>query len=80
MPLIEDIIPLFPNEWLAFIIPPAEAKESLPCYGRLIAHSPNPDDVYDTVNTVAAPHHNIYLFFNGDLAAMQASYDEGAMT
>lgn len=75
LPLIETIAAIFPNEWLAFIIAPAEDDEFEPLHGKLIAHSPHPDDVYDAVNTVLWNQH-VYVFFNGDFAALQASYGQ----
>lgn len=73
LPLIADIAKIFPNEWLAFIISAAEDEELEPVHGKLIAHSPHPDDVYDATNTVLWNQH-VYVYFNGDFAAMQASY------
>lgn len=73
LPLIADITAMFPNEWLAFIISPSEDEEYEPLHGKLIAHSVYPDEVYDAVNTVLWNQH-VYIFFNGDFEAMQASY------
>lgn len=73
LPLIEDIAGIFPNEWLAFIISPAEDEEYEPIHGKLIAHSPNPDKVYDATNTVLWNQH-VYIYFNGNYETMQASY------
>lgn len=73
LPLIEAIARVFPNEWLAFIISPAEDEEYEPLHGKLIAHSSNPDEVYDAVNAVLWNQH-IYIYFNGDFETMQASY------
>jgi hypothetical protein len=42
-------------------------------HGKLIAHSANPDQVYDAVNTVLWNQH-VYIFFNGDFEALKASY------
>ncbi len=75
LPLIEEIARIFPNEWLAFIITPEEDEDFEPVHGKLIAHSPNPDDVYDAVNTVLWNQH-IYVYFNGDYEAMEASYGD----
>jgi hypothetical protein len=74
LPLIEEIAKIFPNEWLAFIISPTEDDEYEPIHGKLIAHSPNPDEVYDAVNTVLWNQH-VYIYFNGSFEAMQASYN-----
>lgn len=75
LPLIEEIARIFPNEWLAFIISPKEDDDLEPLHGKLVAHSPNPDDVYDAVNTVLWNQH-VYVFFNGDFEAMMASYGD----
>jgi hypothetical protein len=73
LPLIADIAKIFPNEWLAFIISAEEDEELEPIHGKLIAHSPHPDEVYDATNTVLWNQH-VYVYFNGDFAAMQTSY------
>ena len=75
LPLIEEIAEIFPNEWLAFIISPQEDDDFEPVHGKLVAHSPDPDPVYDAVNTVLWNQH-VYVFFNGDFAALQASYGD----
>jgi hypothetical protein len=74
LPLIEEIAKIFPNEWLAFIISPTEDDEYEPIHGKLIAHSPNPDEVYDAVNAILWNQH-VYIYFNGGFEAMQASYN-----
>jgi len=75
LPLIETITQIFPNEWLAFITTPEEDEEYEPTHGKLIAHSPHPNDVYDAVDTVLWNQH-VYVFFNGSFEAMQASYGD----
>lgn len=75
LPLIEEIAKIFPNEWLAFITPPAEDDDYAPIHGKLIAHSPNPNEVYDAVNTVLWNQH-VFIYFNGDFETMQASYGD----
>lgn len=75
LPLIEEIAPIFPNEWLAFIVPPAEDETPVPTHGKLVAHSPNPDEIFDATNMVLW-NQCIYTFFNGDFEAMQASYGD----
>jgi hypothetical protein len=75
LPLIEEIAKIFPNEWLAFITPPAEDDDYASIHGKLIAHSPNPDEVYDAVNTVLWNQH-VFIYFNGDFETMQASYGD----
>jgi len=76
LPLIEEIARIFPDEWLAFIISPAEDDEHEPIHGKLAAHSPNPDEVYDAVNRVLWNQH-VYIYFNGDFDPMRASYGSG---
>jgi hypothetical protein len=73
LPLIEDIAGIFPNEWLAFIISPVEDEEYEPIHGKLIAHSPDPDEVYNAVNAVLWNQH-VYVYFNGVYETMKASY------
>jgi hypothetical protein len=73
LPRIEEIAQIFPNEWLAFIISAEEDDEFEPTHGKLIAHSPHPDEIYDAANTVLWNQH-VYVYFNGDFEAMQASY------
>ena len=73
LPRIADIAQIFPNEWLAFIISAEEDEELEPIHGKLVAHSPHPDDIYDAANTVLWNQH-VYIYFNGDFEQMQASY------
>jgi hypothetical protein len=73
LPLISEIAQIFPNEWLAFIISPAEDDEYEPIHGKLVAHSGNPDEIYNAANAVLWNQH-VYIFFNGEFEAMQASY------
>jgi hypothetical protein len=75
LPLIEEIASIFPNEWLAFIISPEEDDDLEPAHGKLVAHSPNPDEVHDAVNTVLWNQH-VYIFFNGDFDTMKTSYGQ----
>ncbi|MDM8531611.1 hypothetical protein QUF63_10605 [Anaerolineales bacterium HSG25] len=75
LPRIADLAKLFPNEWLAFITVPDEDADYEPVHGKLVAHSPNPDDLYDAVNSVLWNQH-VYTFFNGDYEALQASYGD----
>lgn len=76
LPLIEEVACIFPNEWLAFIISPAEDEDYEPIHGKLIAHSLYPDEVYDAVNAVLWNQH-VYIYFNGNYEAMRASYNQG---
>ncbi len=72
LPLIATITEHFPNEWLAFIVPPEEDDDPLPVHGKLVAHSPNLDDVHDAILTVLW-NQCVYVFYNGDVEAQQAS-------
>ena len=72
LPLIETIAHHFPNEWLAFIVPPEEDDDPLPLHGKLVAHSPDFDDVNDAVLTVLW-NQCVYVFFNGDVDAQQST-------
>jgi hypothetical protein len=76
LPLIEEIAKIFPDEWLAFIVSPEEDDDYEPIHGKLIAHGPDPDEVYDAVNAVLWNQH-VYVFFNGNFEAMQTSYGDG---
>jgi hypothetical protein len=78
LPLIAGILPMFPNEWLAFIIPREEDGDYEPTHGQLIAHSPNPDEVYDVMKIVPWKQY-LYLFFNGSFEAMQISYGRSSI-
>lgn len=73
LPLIKKIARMFPDEWLAFIVSPAEDDEPFPTHGSLVAHSPFPDEIFDAINTVLW-NQCVYIFFNGSAEAMQASY------
>jgi len=75
LPRIEEIAALFPDEWLAFIVPPAEDDDPAPTHGRLVAHSPHPDAIFDAANAVLW-NQCVYTFFNGDFEAMEASYGD----
>jgi len=73
LPEIATIATIFPDEWLAFIISPAEDEAFEPTHGKLVAHSPIPNEIYDAINTILWNQH-VYIFFNGSFEAMQASY------
>lgn len=73
LPLIEEMAQIFPNEWLAFIISPAEDEEYEPIHGKLVAHSPHPDEVYNAVNAVLWNQH-VYIYFNGNFDRLHGSY------
>lgn len=63
---IADVEARFPNEWLAFVIPPEEDDE-YPERGMLIVHSHDDNEVWDAVNRVT---HNqvVHAYFNGVLS------------
>ena len=63
---IEEIVQVerrYPNEWLAFVIPPGE-DEFNPERGMLVVHSPDDNEVWDAVNRIT---HNqvVHVYFNG---------------
>lgn len=60
---IREVEPLYPNEWLAFVIPPEE-DEFNPERGMLVVHSRDDDEVWDAVQRVT---HNqvVHVYFNG---------------
>jgi hypothetical protein len=74
LPLIAAITDHFPNEWLAFIVPPEEDDDPLPVHGKLIAHSPNLDDVHDALSTVLW-NQGVYVFYNGDVESQQVNLE-----
>ncbi len=55
----------YPNEWLAFVIPPTEDDE-YPQRGMLVVHSADDNEVWDAVNRVT---HNqvVHTYYNGAL-------------
>jgi len=62
---IADVEARYPNEWLAFVIPPEE-DEFAPERGMLIVHSTDDNEVWDAVNRVT---HNqiVQVYYNGVL-------------
>ncbi len=63
--LIHAVEQRYPNEWLAFVIPPGE-DEYAPERGMLVVHSPDDDEVWDAVQRVT---HNqvVHIYFNGTI-------------
>jgi hypothetical protein len=55
----------YPNEWLAFVIPPGE-DEFAPERGMLVVHSPDEGEVFDAVTQIT---HNqiVHVYYNGAL-------------
>jgi len=72
LPLIDTIARHFPDEWLAFIVPPEEDDDPIPLHGKLVAHSADYDAVHDAVLTVLW-NQCVYVFFNGDVEAQYAT-------
>lgn len=63
--LISAVEQRYPNEWLAFVIPPGE-DEYAPERGMLVVHSPDDDEVWSAVARIT---HNqvVHVYFNGAL-------------
>src|SRR5262245_23809500 len=64
----------YPNEWLAFVIPPGE-DEYVPDRGMLVVHSPDDDEVWDAITRIT---HNqvVHVYFNGNTEAYLAWAEE----
>jgi hypothetical protein len=65
---VEEIIDVeqrYPNEWLAFVIPPTE-DEYAPERGMLVVHGADDTEVWDAVAKIT---HNqiVHVYFNGSL-------------
>jgi hypothetical protein len=75
LPLIAAITEHFPDEWLAFIVPPEEDDDPLPVHGKLVAHSPSFDDVQDAVLTVLW-NQCVYVFYNGDADSQMSNLQQ----
>ncbi len=65
----------YPNEWLAFVIPPGE-DEFHPERGMLVVHSTDDNEVWDAVNRVTN-NQVVHVYFNG---AMSEEYLDWAAT
>ena len=63
--LIADVELRYPEEWLAFVIPPSE-DEFAPERGMLVVHSANDEEVWDAVTRIT---HNqvVHVYYNGQL-------------
>ncbi len=61
--LIAEVEQYYPDEWLAFIIPPGE-DEFAPEQGLLVVHSPDDTEVWEAVRRIT---HNqvVHVYFNG---------------
>lgn len=62
---IHDVEQRYPDEWLAFVIPPGE-DEYAPERGMLVVHSKNDDELWQAVQHIT---HNqvVHIYFNGSL-------------
>ncbi len=60
-----DVEERYPDEWLAFVIPPGE-DEFAPERGMLVVHSADDGEVWDAVGRIT---HNqvVHVYFNGTL-------------
>jgi len=63
--VIAAVEPRYPEEWLAFVIPPGE-DEFAPERGMLIVHSTDDTEVWDAVTRIT---HNqiVHVYYNGTL-------------
>lgn len=55
----------YPNEWLAFVIPPGE-DEFAPERGMLVVHSPDDNEVWDAVRRITQ-NQVVHVYYNGSL-------------
>lgn len=72
--LIATVEQRYPNEWLAFVIPPGE-DEFAPDQGMLVVHSVDDAEVWAAVQHIT---HNqvVHIYFNGTLEQYLAWTDE----
>jgi hypothetical protein len=56
----------YPNQWLAFVIPPGE-NEFAPERGMLVVHSGDDNEVWDAVNRITR-NQVVHVYFNGVLS------------
>jgi hypothetical protein len=63
--LIVDVERRYPEEWLAFVIPPGE-DDFAPERGMLVVHSVSDDEVWDAVGRIT---HNqvVHVYYNGKI-------------
>ena len=64
--LIATVEQRYPNEWLAFVIPPGE-NEYAPERGMLVVHSADDNEVWDAVNRITQ-NQVVHVYFNGLLS------------
>ncbi len=62
---ISAVEQLYPNEWLAFVIPPGE-DEFAPERGMLVVHSPDDAEVWAAVQRITY-NQVVHVYFNGTL-------------
>ncbi len=82
--VIAEVERRYPNEWLAFVIPPAE-DDFAPERGMLVVHSNDDSEVFDAVARVT---HNqiVHVYFNGALdeylewAGVRGTHKEAFLT
>jgi hypothetical protein len=73
--LIADVERRYPEEWLAFVIPPGE-DDFAPERGMLVVHSTDDNEVWDAIARVT---HNqvVHVYYNGGLDGyMEWAHDE----
>lgn len=65
--LIAEVEQRYPNQWLAFVIPPGE-DEFAPEHGMLVVHSMDDNEVWDAVGRITF-NQVVHVYFNGSDAA-----------
>jgi hypothetical protein len=63
----------YPNEWLAFVIPPGE-DEYAPERGMLVVHSTDEDEVFNAITKITN-NQVVHTYYNGSLDAYLAWAD-----
>jgi hypothetical protein len=63
--LIAEVEARYPEEWLAFVIPPGE-DEFAPERGMLVVHSTDDAEVWEAVNRITY-NQVVHVYFNGSL-------------
>lgn len=63
--LIAEVEQQYPDQWLAFVIPPGE-DEYHPERGMLVVHSSDDAEVWDAVNRITF-NQVVHVYFNGPL-------------
>lgn len=62
---IANVEQRYPNEWLAFVIPPGE-DEFAPERGMLVVHDSNDQEVWNAVNRITF-NQVVHVYFNGTM-------------